>query len=335
MSECAAKYYAAIARPWSSDAVGACVPKFPARPSQKVTGFARITVATGTTGYGFALFVPTLANDLVTVWATDATFAGTTSTFVATGTGTTSTVGVAGHHMGNLPYGYLSLKSDDLDNQNASGRIVAYAASIQYTGTTYNMGGQYRMFSDPAHNNLYGDSIGSRKECLIRRITPAKEWLALSATNEVELEYASGQYTPSQASGQTNTMGSCFPYSNSAYLDALSLSALYANGAAPMLFEFWSEPGNTFELEIVNHAEYVGVHTEGRNSPSHSDPKGLETVIAAAAAAPTILTQEVKATWSDAMARGLNDVARMTVPIATDALQRYMYGTSNRLAIRN
>jgi len=63
LSMCAATYAAAIANPWSPDAQGACIPRHPARPSQKPMTKCTQQISFSNQ-YNLIYVLPTLANDL-------------------------------------------------------------------------------------------------------------------------------------------------------------------------------------------------------------------------------------------------------------------------------
>jgi len=68
LSVCAAKYARALADPWSPESDGACIPKAPSRPSQKLKLFTRFVVAgpqatSASQTYIPVFFMPCLAKD--------------------------------------------------------------------------------------------------------------------------------------------------------------------------------------------------------------------------------------------------------------------------------
>lgn len=145
MSECASKYLASVARPFSALARGACLPHPPDRASLKVDGFAKFFVTTDTLGSGFVLVSPCLANDRAYAWCNATT--GTMPITVVT-----TDVAPANYslvRMTTLPFNVNAFTSGAVE-----GRIVSVGIRVTYLGSVSNMAGVIYHYSDPAHANV-------------------------------------------------------------------------------------------------------------------------------------------------------------------------------------
>lgn len=321
LSECAAKYASAIANPWSPLAANACVPYGESRMSQKTTSFARFDAVVGTNGVGYAMFSPTICNDLATCYYTTAAFTGTTSAAVASGTGTVSTVGVNVGLMANLPYGLGNLVNSLAPTPGGlynRGRIISYGVSASYTGTELNMGGLMYCLTDPNHNNLAFLTValvGNRLETDVANVSRDKCWLMSSAIDTEELEYSGNTINASDA------LATYYPFSRNAYLDAASVAGSYNNGACPMLILFTGTPGNTVHIEIVQHTEYIGPITEGKTSPSTLDAQGTFKVLAAANRVPVMKINNPSKSYGKLFYQALEHTTKELLPVAVTALK--------------
>jgi len=286
LSPCAMKYALAIADPWNPQAAQACVPSFPARPSQKVPAFTRFTMTVGSAGYGFVLICPSLANDGTLAWFSGSTFAGTSPTFVVTGTGSTSTTGVQTAAISSQPYSTSQFDAAfGADTNNGiKGRMVCVGASIQATGSLQTTAGMYSNYVDPWHGNCYGmttANIGSKREAIVTPINRSKHWLQTSASVTGETEYSTAAFYA--ATSTTNAiLDEIYPFSDGNYLETVSSTNSYTNGACPMIFTVSGAPaGFSFEVEIIIHGEFIGGVTQAVLSPSHADVVGFQAVNAA------------------------------------------------------
>jgi len=273
----------AIIKPWSSMAAGACIPTMPARPSYKVRSFTRFTTLSNGSGVGFILISPCIASDRPLAWYTLNSWTGTsgsTFSFAVTGTAQTTTTGIA-VVFPNVPYATSVLSSANNGNINnqVNGRLVSVGVSIQYQGTELNKGGMYYILSDPNHQNLYQNSVstlGNNAETRLEQITNKKQWAVTSAVDPDETDY-------SDNTTNGNTIDTTFPYSQSAYLENVSSTNQYGNGATPICIAFLTPANNQpFNVEIVQHIEYIGTGAATQLTPSHADPVGFNLVNSAA-----------------------------------------------------
>jgi len=307
MSACALKYARAIASPFSPEAIGACIPRNPARPSHKVTGRLRFTVTAGTSGYWFLAVTPSTANDRFTAWHSTATFAGTSTV------GTTSaTTGVTSVSMAGIPYSSAALTDvSTAGNPLVSSRIVSMGVAVQYTGTALNLGGTIRSYVDPNHNNLFGQdfSANSSTGVSISAVSRKRLVYELSAIDSGECEYPNGEYG-------SFTFSNVYPFSQ-----GKSLNATDANhGGAPLLIDGNTVPGNTFMVDIVMHAEYIGMSASASLTVSHADAIGYETVAAASAMVTPLRAANPDASSEALMSAALRSVAESLRPVAIGAL---------------
>jgi len=305
LGECAKKYMTAIADPWNPEAEGACIPTFPSRPSQKVAVFARVTAAIGTSGFGFITVMPTLASDAPAAYVSTNLYAGTT---VNTNTATTGVNAV----FNNSPYPSASFNETGSGGASSvAGRIVSCGVSSEYTGTVLNMGGLYYSLVDPNHESqdTFGtNNLANQRECKIERITGNKVWLCASSQNATEVAYPD-DWAP--LSANVETIRSLYPYSRG------QRSASVANVGAPiMTIMFTGTAGNTFEIEIVQHTEFVGLSAAAMLTPTHSDARGFEIVAMASANLQQRSISSPKSSLFSLIKKEVVDIARGLGPAA-------------------
>lgn len=219
LSHCALKYALAISDPWHKDAQGACVPRHPSRPSQKITEFSRfqITVGGGTNvnaSVGAIYILPSLANDSPAIlYADNITQLGA----LPTATQIQALVPFMKAITPNSPYNSSQLTTTlgSSAGPAAQGRIVSSGVSIQYMGSELNMGGIYSMYVSPNHDNMAsynGAALASYDETLIERITTKRQWLVTSGLDETELVY--NLSTAIDTTGTTLVTPLVYPFSN-------------------------------------------------------------------------------------------------------------------------
>lgn len=278
LSDCVLRYATAISDPWSPHAEGACVPIQPSRPSQKIKAFIRATVVIGTQGVGGFTVSPCLGNDSVCLMYTNSLF---TQGDLANITGATAGVFTASH---NGPYTTLDvISASSVTSPAVQGRIVSAGCSVQYTGTVLNQGGLYYMLVEPNHQNLNPSNIvatlGAYAETLVTRVTNKKEYLVTSALDITETEY----YNPASLIIPSSILYN-YPFSSAQSLNAVNTTT----GGAPMAVLITGTPGNTFEVEVILHLEFVGKKAQALLTPAHADSRGYEIVASAAAKLPSM-----------------------------------------------
>lgn len=248
--------------PFSSAARGACIPRFPALRSQKVTSIAKFTMQTGTNGYGYIDVMPTLANDTpIALYSTSAytgTPASASNVIGATGTATS---------LMNSPYSKAQLTAAGL--QSARGRIISVAVRLTPVCRASDFGGLVTCYVDPDHSNiasLSGTDILSRPTASVMRTRPNGHMISAGGVTSEELEYSSPQ-----------TFGGVYPYS----VESLNTTDTLVGGA-PMGIRVQSgAPGIDFYVELIQHMEFTGPLTSTAQSESHVDPNGFAAANAA------------------------------------------------------
>jgi len=280
LSKCALKYALAIADPFSPNAKGVCLPVYPAAPSQKMTVFTRTMVTVGANSYGFVAFSPSLANDTIQSWYTNAYFTGTQ--FTPLSATNVITTGVGFNIAAQIPY-----TSAQIAAQNVMGRIVTVGFRISYVGTTLNESGSYYLLTPPNHENVAKvansvNAAGAFQECTV-----------CSITRDV-CNLSSFPISPSETVYQTTltagtSSGLLFPFSldDTGYNSGYSyVNAGYTTGACTSIIHFTGVPGSQFLVEQVMHVEYAGLLAASAATPSDSDQRGFEIVSAAAERLP-------------------------------------------------
>lgn len=287
LSECAANYAKAISNPFSTQ-VGVCIPTSSGivRPSMKVRAITRFvaSVGTNTSGpLGYALFMPTVANNCTTVLYSDAG-SNLTSASPALPPGP----GVQFVTLTSLPYRKTDfLGGTPFTSPSVQGRIVSYGVRFRYIGTELNKGGRMYCLVEPDHDNLYGagfQSLGNYKECICLPVSRTWQEMVVCSQSSTEVDYPQNQYAlaASSVAGVTadacEELLSCYPLSQMQFLSATAANALSVVGGAPLAILFDGMAGNTFEFEVVTHVEYVGSISQSMLTESHADSQGFSIV---------------------------------------------------------
>jgi len=236
LSHCAMKYAIAVADPWNKEAQGACVPRHPSRPSQKITIFNRFQMTIGGAGsgtnstVGIIAIAPSLANDAPAIF------------YSTNAMGLTSLPSSAAQAQRIIPFlqgvfpnsPYSSSQFTTTSGAGAGpsvqGRVVSAGVSIQYMGSELYRGGTYSMYVSPNHDNMLnyaGTALNSYDETLIERIGEGKQWLVTSGLDETELVY--NLSTTMMTDGTSLTTPLVYPYSNGQTLGDPALPLLSWN----------------------------------------------------------------------------------------------------------
>lgn len=281
LGTCAKKFAIAMARPFSNEAYGACIPIAPSRPSQKVHAIQRFVMNTGVANVGFVLLSPCLANDAVNIYTTGTNFGGTDMSPVVTGALTTSTGGVTPLVCSTLPYTKADLLGSGDNNAAVSGRIVSVGIRITYAGTELNKGGWGYAYVDPDHSNLWGESIatlGSREGANVIHVSSKPIELSCGPIDAQEYAYDASQYLGPGSSSAAYTLAGCYPMSGLDYISPAAQAGPYPIGSAPIAIIINSTANNPFYVEVITHAEYIGLKCEGRTTANTCDSVGMEAV---------------------------------------------------------
>jgi len=216
LSHCAKKYFLACVDPFNPDADGACVPRHPSRPSQKLTTFNRVSFTCGGSSsnpgsIGIVFIHPCLASDSPIATYYDGTFGFSSLptrevlAFVSQFALTINT---------NSPYTasqFITTKTNSTVQAQVSGRIVSVGASIQYFGAELYKGGGLISYVSPNHDSLYNvplAEVGGYKESAVVRMADEEYWQVTSGLDDVELTY---QNYP--AYGDSNNSSLIYPFS--------------------------------------------------------------------------------------------------------------------------
>lgn len=330
MSKCVLKMYHAIASPWSPESTGACIPFFPARPSQKVTAFQRFDIIAGTGGTAFVTVSPTIANDVpFAIYSTSATlYAGNGSpnavTFTAA-TGAISAAGVSSVTMTNLPYASTDLLSSTIGTEpNVQGRIVSCSMSIAYTGTTLNQSGLVYCFSDPTHSPASSYSVANilaRTETDITGVSRDKCWVQSYPITRAECEYsreAENSYATATNIAQSSTqlarqdsIAVLYPFSGGQEYNTSGANITIGTGtglpggATMVAVIQGAVAGATYHVQVVTHAEYIGISTEGKTTMSGFDSVGTEKLLASFGKIPALKQAYPDEPVTNLIARGM------------------------------
>jgi hypothetical protein len=261
LSECATKYANAIANPFSSKALGACVPDVLSLPSSKYTFRSQSFLFAGTQGFAYVAFNPwlLLSNGIATtatgtqapIVSSLATYAAgaTPATFNTAGIGATSIV--APSNSSFTPAQLLAAGT------NYQFRLVGAGLRVRYTGTELNRGGRYTFFRSPTNTIGSCQSLGTAGALLnnaYHTVAVGREWreICYAPTKQSDLQY-NAWVDPSVTAASDYRVMCCLVDGTSA--------------------------GNTFEYEAIAHFEMQSDQVALPMSPSHSDPVGFGAVL--------------------------------------------------------
>jgi len=312
LSSCVLKYATAISDPWSPESAGACIPTFPSRPSQKLAVFCRTTCVIGTGNLGAIGITPCLANNFPTIYCTNGTYVNANSLNVTNATG--ATIPFLSH---NGPYAGSDLTSgSETDKPAVSGRIVSVGVSVQYTGTKLNEGGLIRGLVEPDHGNLNGYTysyLGGYRECYVATSGSRKHWFTLSGQTANEVEYPNSKL----AYASTDILNQMYPFANGVGLDSTQPTI----GGFPLLIYVTGVPGNTFEVELIMHVEYIGQMTSPSATPSHSDAQGFQVVNTASQMVQSLATANPNTSRPVLMRQAIVETLKSLRPVASFAMK--------------
>jgi len=328
LTQCALKFAAAVANPWSDLAIGACLPLEPARRSQKVTSFLRFNAQVGTNGFGFVYVSPCLANNVPSVFYTDSSYAGTMNSAGTFGSnifisGGIKFTGVSQANI-NSPYSTSSLGTLSSDNANdpaVMGRIVSVGVKATYTGTTLNESGLITCYVSPEHNDLSTLSYAQLQtlaETSNRSFTRAPCVLvAIPSSPDEGLYDRSTIISASNASNpNTQPIAAAYPWSDTPIINGGTNNYL---GQTPMVIAFTGVVGSTVFVELIQHSEFIGKTVEAVSTPSDNDIVGYNKVAAATNKAYAIHAAKPASGWSRAFMAGLKEVWEDIKPVAKTA----------------
>jgi len=263
LDECEAIYLKAVLDPFDPSLRGrVCYPSFPSRDSVKYNTTWAGTVTIGTNGLGFLMVDPTYANDVISVWYTGGSYAGTTSSAFSK-----SDAGVSNSTMSG-PYASALFQSFNSAGSSNEARVVTGGIRTKYTGTELNRGGLNAYLLDQSQDSLVNNTtLGASFGLTYSNKFPTlgDEWqhFVIPPFHEVDLEY----------NGSTNL----FPWSQNRGTTANPFIGVVFNGTA----------GNTFWVELIFHCEVAGASVQlAAATPSHiGNQQLIQSVMSASASA--------------------------------------------------
>lgn len=263
-NECEVKYLTACAYPFAQGAIGACLPSFPAKDSQKYTSINRGTFSCGTEGnIGFIVISPCLANDAISKIHSTASYGQTV--IYANSSEPNNARGTV-----HAPYNSATLKGTHVAPPTVSGRIVACALRIRYIGKEDQASGSILGIVDTNHGNLEGKSVANLAERPEVVTSPvSRDWITVqaAAVDRQEMEYPRFRFPESTDAGYS-ALNCIYTYSNGRELSGFS-GDVGVGGAIMGFVIQGATAGAPYEYEYIQHNEYVGEGTQGLTSPNH------------------------------------------------------------------
>jgi hypothetical protein len=230
LDACLVKYSIALINPFDETAKGACLPSFPAFPSQKMRTFIRTTTKIGILGQGFVIARGSASNNASAMALTNVAYDGDVgSSFASTGTG----IIVA---TSNSNYSTTDFGTDGLQQ-----RLVAMGVRVRYTGTELNRSGRISMCENPNHQAWVGQTF------------PEFRLYDNSTSDDFDRNWHMCTYQPINATE--------FSYGNSNYPEFSGQSHFLA-----ILYS--GRDGEDVEIELVQHHELIGSQARSKTTNS-------------------------------------------------------------------
>jgi len=284
LSECAARYLLASVDPFNPEANGSCIPIANNRSTLKARSILRVSMGAGTKGYGFVQFAPCVANDYPALFYTNGTYTGDsvdTNPLFITGS---LAGGINAATVSNLPFKSTALisNSPEFASPTVYGRVVSVGIRITYTGALSATAGVYLWQVHPTHANMtavsfatmYGDMLTG-----VRRIDDRTLELTINVKDESEAQFnRTGEITDT-STGQSNILESpsLFPMSNGQVLQSTGLPTTQTLiGGTPLIIRVGGcAAGASFDVQVVQHVEYMGIDANYGCTPSEIDTPGF------------------------------------------------------------
>lgn len=288
----------ASADPSDPRGFGACVPKFPSRPSQKMHACVRFTTYIGTSGFGAIMIAPCLAYDQPSIFATNATYVGTASTQPL------YTSAIASQWQlipATLPYGSASFGSTTITTPGVQGRIISAGLKVSYTGKVVDMAGTYACFVSPDHNNLNTsayNTVLSNTDCVVRRISSSICSLVVTAVAEEETEY-------SRTSNPAALLNAIYPYMGGGQDLTIGNNPDTIYGPAVGVIHISGTPGTSFYCEYFVNCEYIGAAASQASTVNEVDVVGFNAVAGATQNMSTLKASDPSMTNLEAIQIGV------------------------------
>ncbi len=265
ISDVASVFAIACTDPWHEVCTNVMTPVKSQGASYKTRVVKRIMMTAGSQGFGFVAFAPCLANNYPTI-----AYSSSSTLFIGTSVSTTNTTaGVTVASLDKLPYDSANLLT--LNGLNSvAGRIVSYGIKVNYIGTELNKGGVYYRYvsldREPV-NGATADILGAFNTCTIRPVDRQEMVAVVNPLNDHEINYSNED--------QTDTDYILYPYSNSESGSASTVPAIGVIAVAGTV------QGNTFEVQIIEHVEYIGKAAQPFLTETRTDVVGFEEVTSA------------------------------------------------------
>lgn len=306
LSSCAMKYAKAIADPFSPESAGACIPTFPSPDSMKVKTMTRaVTIVVGSSGVGGAFLCTSAASDVPIAAVTTAQFSGSVLTMPAV-----AVTGDFAFAYPNAPFTMSDFVSDSVE-----ARQVSYGVKVGYTGTQLDMGGTIAGYFEPMHRTVAMDANN------VQSISN----LPYGSFENVDRRMNFRLQTASVDTHETIFEENVNPYCNNTETTSYDQVRQGACGVIVV----YGKAGTTFNIEIVQHLEYIGRAVASSVTPTHTDSRGFEMVQQAAGQLATATASNRQSSWS-VMQRLLTHAASELAPVAMQGISLVARGIAGR-----
>lgn len=319
LTPCAMKYAKAVADPFSSEALGACIPT-PGPPSATLNSLQTITAFIGTNGYGFVALSPCACRDTPSFWYTTPAFTDTSANIYETLAPNNLRTGVDEGYSSHLPLAKDVYGFDGFAEGSNAARVVSMGARITYTGTQLNMGGTFYCASPFSHQsvNAYGPgNVAALASYNVDGITRKPCELTVYATTSDENDYAQGADVKALypfCRGETTWIdGTGGPF----HVTKAMVGSGNIDIPPPIgIIMFTGEPGSSFLVEVITHTEVTGPLYRNFTKAKDVDIYGLSLVSTAVANATKEKRNKRHPNFWSAFKTAFKEVAVAAAPIA-------------------
>lgn len=250
----------------------------------------RTTCFIGTQGFGFCLISPTVVNNVHMMFYTNPSYSKNVA--IVLSNNNAFQAGVETTFNRNCPWSI-----NDLNVEKNAARIVSCGLRLRYTGKEINRGGLMYLLRSQHHRSIqyYDNTVdgiaspaswGTDAHCHIEPNDRRWHVLCDHAMRREEMEMDS-----ILEESKEPPAGFYYPYSNGVdgfWNSETAAFYSYVNAGGPPVgvptfgIMFTGTPGESIEIEYIQHSEYSGRAMQHNMTQTPADPQGAEKVMAAA-----------------------------------------------------
>lgn len=335
LGKCSLKLLKLIKDPFSARDI--CMAASQSPPSFKVRCYHTVNLSVNANGYQYLYMSPTTANDAPCIFylqnaANGDAYDGGVPSFSQDADANTAQNVTSDGTIPNIPYPVSAFDVSSTRESALIGRVVALSIRIRYTGTELNKSGKILAYASPNNNRIDRfnlDTIQGLQGCI--KTPTTREWVQVTeiASQSNTMRYPGYDDSIQSGGGGATPYGTkngyIYPWADS------SNTMKYIGGAggendygAPtiMVAVVGAVEGESFEVQVCQHIEYIGATVGALVTHSDTDERGRDTVVTALTDMYASLTGN-KFTVKDMAHRlkpSLIRVAQAAAPVSTAAI---------------